>query len=372
MINKYIKDMHLKQLSFSSLLFCTLLSLYSCQGQKSNSSKNITAPGTSVTDLEPGIMAIHQDQKKNYWFGGKEKGVYKYDGKTLTLFTTQDGLVSNSILGIQEDKKGNLFFDTSEGVSQFDGQKFSTLKIVQNDDSKQDWRLYPEDLWFRKGWNAKGPLRFDGTSLYQLTFPKSNQEEEFYAKFPNSSYNPYGIYNIYKDRRGVIWFGTASLGLCRYDGESVSWLFEKQLTETPAGGDFGIRSIIEDQEGYFWFCNTRYKYNISSEDTLINGINRLKYEREDGAQQGSISGQENIPYFLSMTEDKQGNLWMVTYDEGAWQKKGNELIQYQVKGDVNPVLLFAIHIDHQGVIWLGSHNAGVYRFNGEDFEKFGL
>jgi len=70
---------------------------------------------------------------------------------TVILFTTQDGLINNRILGVQEDKLGNVYFDTPEGVSKFDGQQFTTLKVTENSAKKNEWKLAPTDLWFGTG-----------------------------------------------------------------------------------------------------------------------------------------------------------------------------------------------------------------------------
>ena len=77
-----------------------------------------------------------------------------------------------------------------------------------------------------------------------------------------------------------------------------------------------------------------------------------------------------FPFFLSVTEDNKGNLWMATYEKGVWKYNGKELIHYPIQEGETAVLLFTIHKDNKGVIWLGSHNAGVYKLNGNSFEKF--
>jgi ligand-binding sensor domain-containing protein len=219
------------------------------------------------------------------------------------------------------------------------------------------------------GWKKSGPYRYDGESLYSLAFPKPDLVDEFYAKYPNVSYSPYGIYTMYKDRKGSLWFGTASLGVCRYDGKSISWLYEKQLTETPAGGDFGIRSIIEDKDGYFWFCNTRYRYEILPNSTELNRTDQVNYRKENGIGTANDEGKD-FPYFMSIAADNKGDLWMVTYDDGVWQNNGETLLHHPVKDGDKSVLLFSIYKDRQGVLWLGTHNAGVFKFNGKTFEKF--
>ena len=267
------------------LLFSFFILIFTCNRQQNSSVKvnqdSVISTPALDNKLDKNISTIFQDRKNNYWFGSK-KGVYKYDGKNLTLFTKKDGLCSHSILGIQEDKFGNIYFDTQDCISKFDGTNFTTLPVIENNSTQNHWKLESDDLWFRMGWDRKGPLRFDGKNLYQLEFPKPIQVDSFYAEFPNSTYNPFGIYWMYKDVNRNMWFGTASLGACRFDGESISWIYEKQLSRTPSGGDFGIRSIIEDKEGYFWICNTRYRFEMQPTFTEKNGTNYIDYKRENG------------------------------------------------------------------------------------------
>jgi len=367
--------MKLKKITFKVVLIFGILTTFSsCNGQ--NKSERLKTPekditlGKTVSELDERIMVVFQDKKNNFWFGGNDKGAYRYDGKNLILFTMEDGLCSNNILGIQEDKYGNIYFDTPEGVSKYDGQKFTTLEVIESDFSKNEWKLESNDLWFRMGSDKNGPYRYDGKSLYQLEFPKPDLVDEFYAKYPNASYNPYGIYTIYSDSKGRVWFGTASLGVCRYDGKSINWLYERQLTETPSGGDFGIRSIIEDKDGYFWFCNSRYRYEILPDSSEMNETSHINYRKVNGIGYSKNDNEIDFPYFMSIAEDNDGDLWMATYSDGVWRNDGTKLIHYPIKDGDMDVLLFSIYKDNQGDLWLGTHNAGILKFNGETFEKF--
>ena len=354
------------------LIFGTLSTFFSCNGQikskEPNKSEKGIPFGETVAEIEQKTLLIFQDSKNNMWFGGNNKGVYKYDGESLVLYTEKDGLIGSDILGIQEDGLGNIYFDATEGVSKFDGQQFTALEIIENSSGKNEWKLEPNDLWFRMGWNNSGPYRFDGKHLYHLQFPKNEMENEFISINPNASYNPYAVYYIYKDSKGHMWFGTSNLGIYKYDGNTISWMYENHLTETPEGGSFGIRSIIEDKDGYIWICNPKYKYSILPDDTKTNDLKPINYQREFGIES---KGLESL-YFMSMTTDNNGDLWMVTYDNGVWRNNGNELIHYPIKDGNTEVLLFSIYKDNQGALWLGTHNAGVYKYNGESFEKFEL
>jgi streptogramin lyase len=345
-------------------------SFLACKGQGKTEAKqsqvNSLTIGKTVSKLDDKIWAIYQDQKGNHWFGSNGNGIFQLDSKSLKQFTKKDGLCSNNILSIQEDRKGNIYFDTPEGVSKFDGQQFTTLKVAENNSTKNEWKSEPEDLWFRIGWDKAGPFRFDGEYLYHLQFPKNKMEDEFHSKYPNVSFDPYGVYSIYKDSKGNVWFGTSSLGIYQYNGSNMSWMYEKHLTETPEGGSFGIRSIIEDKNGYIWICNPKYKYKILPDTTKTNELKAINYQREIGVDYKSLDHL----YFLSITLDNNGDLWMASYDNGVWRNNGKELIQYPIKDGVRNILLFTIYTDNQGELWVGTQNDGVYKLAGDNFEKF--
>ncbi|MEL6537891.1 MAG: two-component regulator propeller domain-containing protein, partial [Bacteroidota bacterium] len=269
------------------MLVGILAIFYSCnsqnvKGQAPNSTPQ--EPTLHETKLDPTASIIYHDEKGNLWFVSQENGVYRYDGESLTLFTSNDGLGSYRIISVQEDSSGTLYFDTPEGVYKFTGGRFSTLPVVASEDAQNEWKIEPGDLWFRMGWDKSGPYRFDGENLYHLVFPKNKMEDEFYRKYPNVSFNPYGIYSLYQDSKGNIWFGTANLGIYLFDGEEISWMYENQLTQTPGGGDFGIRSIVEDEEGNYWICNAHYKYSLELNDTEEDGLKSIAYTRQVGIE----------------------------------------------------------------------------------------
>src|SRR5262245_61165126 len=165
--------------------------------QKANSNDENATVAKGEIVSEPGKSAMYVLQAKNndYWFGSNDRGVYRYDGKALVNFTTKDGLVSNQIRGIQEDKSGNIYFTTYEGISQFDGRAFTTLSAPTKA-SATEWKKQPDDLWFVGPPDAGVVFRYDGKSLHRLEFPKTKLGDEHVAKypraeFPNAKYSPY-------------------------------------------------------------------------------------------------------------------------------------------------------------------------------------
>ena len=195
-------------------------------------------------------------------------------------------------------------------------------------------------------------------------------EDQFYSKFPNASFSPYDVYTIYKDNKGSIWFGTANFGVCRFDGKNLAWIDEEELTAMDDGPAPGIRSIIEDKDGNFWFSNILYQYRVSPNNSTIPKKELIDYQKLKGV--GPVKTQNGVEFtfFMSAINDKHGNLWMATYDTGVWKYDGENLRHYPIKTGDTSVTLFSIYKDRQDVLWLGTHNFGVFKFNGEVFEKF--
>ena len=158
------------------------------------------------------------------------------------------------------------------------------------------WSLAANDLWFKNFTDAQFVYRYDGTILHKLKLPKIKMGEEWIQRHPTAP-NPYSIYCTYMDSRGNIWFGTAALGVFRYDGSRFDWITENDVNELHYGPSNGVRSIIEDKDGYFWF-NTEYKYDIYNKTTSANSLrdttvfyNRLK-------SIGCLNGEKEDAVFI--------------------------------------------------------------------------
>ncbi|GAA4365771.1 hypothetical protein GCM10023185_36360 [Hymenobacter saemangeumensis] len=75
------------------------------------------------------VQCSLQDEAGNLWFGTTENGLYKYDGKSFRQFLVTDGLTSNNIYSILEDKEGKIWIGTHAGLCIYDGKTFTEFKI---------------------------------------------------------------------------------------------------------------------------------------------------------------------------------------------------------------------------------------------------
>lgn len=326
--------------------------------------------GDTVKELSNNIMVVYQDTKNNYWFGSWQDGLYKYDQKSIIHYTTKNGLPSNRVEEIKEDKQGNLYFNTSKGLCEYNGNRFLILTEVVNTDS--DWELNPDDIWFKNLEYSEYVYRINGKNLYKLKLPKTELGEEYVLKYSNYP-NPYAIYCIYKDSKQNIWFGTAVLGVFRYDGKSFDWISEQDVTEIHNGPSNGVRSIAEDKNGDFWF-NTEYRYSIYNKDSSIksdtNNITFYKRIKSIGCLDGKKNGDLNE--YLSIIKDNNNNLWIAIYLHGVWMYDGEKIKHYPIQVNSKNIPIYCLYKDNNGNIWLGTDENGVFKFNGQTFDKFKL
>ncbi|HZV68570.1 MAG TPA: two-component regulator propeller domain-containing protein [Saprospiraceae bacterium] len=347
-----------------SLLILVFVLFNSACGQNKTVKLDELAFGASVKKLSDSIWVIFQDRDDNYWFGSNGEGVYRFNGKTLTRFTTNEGLTNDSIREIQQDRAGNMYFSTMKGFCKFDGNTITEMLPIIPSDSQGGWKLKPDDLWFKGNSIVNGPYRLDGDSLYDLDFPKHELEDELYSITGKVPWSNNGVYTIYKDSKGNIWFGTTCFGACRFNGKSLTWISEKEITfRTDA---FGVRGIIEDEDGWMWLTNTIYRYAIVEKESEGKGQPVIDFKKEKGIGNGECD------YFQSIVRDDMGSYWMVTYMGGVWRynPSGRKWTHYPVMKRDAYIPLVSIYKDHRDVLWLGTQEDGVYRFNGKTFEKF--
>ncbi|MEN9909698.1 MAG: hypothetical protein RLZZ540_2847, partial [Bacteroidota bacterium] len=119
------------------------------------------------------VRCIHEDRIKQLWVATQEGGLLLFNRKTniFKRFTTADGLSSNTILRILEDKKGNLWMSTYNGLSRLD-IKTKTFRIFSKNDGLQS-----NQFSFNAGLKlSTGEFLFGGINGFNLFYPESIKE----------------------------------------------------------------------------------------------------------------------------------------------------------------------------------------------------
>jgi signal transduction histidine kinase/ligand-binding sensor domain-containing protein/AraC-like DNA-binding protein len=113
------------------------------------------------------------------WIGTQNGGLNKFDRSTGTFrsFVMQDGLPSNTIHGILEDKVGNLWLSTNQGLVQFD----PVTEIVSNIFTVEDGLVgneFNEGAFFK---NRDGIMYFGGTNGLNYFNPEEIKQKSTYS-----------------------------------------------------------------------------------------------------------------------------------------------------------------------------------------------
>ncbi len=165
------------------------------------------------------LVCSFSDSKGNLWIGswGGGLNLYNRTHDNFIHFREKDGLLSDVICGIVEDKKGNLWISTVKGISKFNFEKKEFTNYDINDGIKGE--LNPSAFFFSKtGWiffgGIEGVFAFHPDSLTKNENIPSiaiTSVKKFNEEFPTNRQAPYLENLKLKYNEDVISFEFASL-----------------------------------------------------------------------------------------------------------------------------------------------------------------
>ena len=320
---------------------------------------------TNVTDtlkFKSGIRSILQDSKGNYWFGSDQEGVCKYDGKTFTYYTTENGFCGKQVIYIKEDETGQIWFGTSSGLCCFDGNKFtaerngSPTNILGNE-QQAAWSINKTDLWF-PGKNQKELIRIDKGKIHTIKYP---------IQIPSKG-NPvdYGITGFSKSKNGGLWIAHYS-GVSYFDGNAIQFISDSTMHYDGKSKYMHVRSILEDTKGRLWIGNNGIGVQLKEKDSIIH------FSEKHNLIKGEIfqvkSPQGTLMHVFAIKEDSKGNIWFGDRDTGAWRFDGKEMKNFLLESTLNTQHIWDIYEDKSGNLLFASGDRGVYKFNGNGFDR---
>ncbi len=273
----------------------------------------------------------------------------RYDGKTLTYFSDADGFINSTVYAINEDKNGNMWFGTDQGVYKYDGK---TFKNYNQKDGLNHIDITRKGILVDKSGSI-----WVGThgGVYRYNPAADKKGGQSFSLFqPMSNIN---IAGILEDKKGNIWFASSNKGVFRYDarlsegqGKTIIQITDKELLgENYAGG------IAEDKNGNLWF-------------TMKNGI--CKYDGKTFTDYTAKDGLGGIE-FWGIYIEQSGIIWVTArgsttrFDPSVTLPNREAFTVFTPVNGIN-CCVQSMYQDRSGKMWWGA-GQGLYRFDGSRF-----
>jgi len=332
-----------------------LIILSSCSGQvepksKVESKKSLVLKSNKAEEFKDPLFfiegqlcqhlrKIYQDRIGNLWLGTNVYDLMIYDGDSLKYLNEKDGFNGGRVTGISEDKTGNIWFATGNGLNKYDGKSFTIFKDENGLEESEIWSMYIDSegiIWIG---HTNGLSRFDGETFEKIAIPKPQIKE------PNIIYSANRITAIIEDNEGNLWLGTDGYGICRYDGETF-----KHFTKEDGLCDNTISELMSDSKGNIWI------------GTFSGGVSKYDGQKfTNYTKDGIIKGDEVGGFF----EDNNGDIWFGVENNGVYKYDGKHFSHYYKEQGLDGIIL-SIYRDKENRFWFGGWG-GLFRYNGDSF-----
>src|SRR5687768_3717625 len=122
----------------------------------------------------------------------------------IRTYTSADGLGSSAISSLMRDSRGFLWFCTRDGLSRFDGVRFTTYGIGQNPSYPTINQILETSRYgYLIATNGGGIYRFDPNAASSPASPGSEPDER--ATLNAKKISDFAATILYEDRRGRLW-----------------------------------------------------------------------------------------------------------------------------------------------------------------------
>ncbi|MCI0601897.1 protein kinase [bacterium] len=323
------------------------------------------------------IRSLYEDREGNLWVGTIGGGLSRMKDGKWSSFTTKEGLSSDVVNEVVQDRKGDLWVTTERGLNQLHNGKWRTYTTkdgLPDDSTRSVYEDRAGDLWV--GTNH-GLIRLHDGEWYVYTTEQGLSNNivrsiiedragnlwvgtgQGLSQLRDGKWTTYTtkqelsndvIWRIYEDRNGNLWIGTGGGGLNRFrNGKWTTYTTKQGLSNDV------IWCIYEDREGSLWI------------GTNGGGLNRLTdgkfvtYTTADGLSHNIVR---------SVFQDNQETLWIGTHGGGLNRFEGGKFTAYTRKDGLSHDIVWPIFQDRDGSLWIGTPGGGLNQFVDDKFAVF--
>jgi diguanylate cyclase (GGDEF)-like protein len=265
------------------------------------------------------LTRLFEDREGNIWVGSLE-GVQRLrmagDGNisAFETYNAQSGSANNFVRDILQDAEGSLWLGTDRGIERFRDGRFTTWGL-QRGLTEQFTRTVLEDksgaIWVG---TSDGLFRFADQKVRRF-----GREDGLL----NSA-----ILSLAESRDGAIWVGANAGGLYRLRGDKF-----ENWNEKLGLGAASVRAILDTRDGALWIGTNTGLYRAMPNNA--NGAVRHFHAAE------GLPGEQVI----SLLEDRKGLIWVGTR-EGLATISNSVITKHESLAASGPIL--SINADANG------------------------
>ena len=284
------------------------------------------------------VVAIHQDKLGQVWIGTRD-GLNKYDGEEFTVFrhlkSNVTSISNNGILCIEEDSNGFIWVGTSFGLNKYDPQKntFKTYFLNKKESFGSNVINVVKEMSNDQIWIGSSR----GISIY-------NKKTDTFISILGKN----NIISIFETKSGSIFIGTKK-GLLRLSNKQNGNYQFKSVHGTET---IWVQDLVESPNGNILIATQKQsvlEYNISKNSVQSYFEGSLLNEKN-----------KNVRKLLFDDNDK---LWMATYNGLQIANSQKNIIALYNNDDddksINDNFIKTLFKDNTGVIWVGTYYGGI-------------
>ncbi|MGE8284647.1 MAG: two-component regulator propeller domain-containing protein [Stenotrophomonas lactitubi] len=296
--------------------------------------------------------------------------------RQVTVF---DGLPSNTVNRMAEDRYGYLWIATNDGLARYDGRNY---RIWRSEDGLRDNRIWSVLV------DARNELWIGTENAGLVRMSADRRQLRFYDRSSQPLMGSNTVWSLAATPDGAIWFGTHEGGLYRLDSNDRLQRFLPEANNPRSLPAASVPYLATLADGSLWVGTKHGVARWTGTDferiggdlvpsLLINGLTAepdgsLWISTMAGATVRRPDGRfESVPWTLPagdqvlgmMLRDEQGGHWLDTRSglgrgiDGRYQTV--PLYSAIARGLVRPNWTGAYE-DREGGIWLASTNAGLW------------
>lgn len=294
----------------------------------------------------------------------------------VRYYTTSDGLGSSAINAIVNDSRGFLWFATRDGLSRFDGFRFNTYKITDDNVAETIAHLIE-----RKNGDYIVAVQGKGVYRFNASTPvvESSKDGLFTIK-AERILNKVGN-RLFEDRDGIVWMIDDGKLFRVGEGDGRFAVGDPLPIEFNGNRDISIFHYYEDQSGTFWLTTNLGLLRTTKDGRTLSlyatppptamrtfliylfadRAGRIWIQSQNGffVMKPDTPGEADAPIVRPLTANISGRL----------PDQSGEIVQYTATDGLQGTVVPSLHQSADGRIWLAS-DQGLMVFDGKRFRKF--